>query len=133
MQNNQLLAQKYLSANCTNKTSKSIHDFSDEIMRIFLEMGSETPCNINCYNNIEYGVVTSLYHDHEIIYGLKVKGKHILISDVMNMIEDINIPDHIQREMSLTDEEWDAVTRIITMILISLECYIRHSDDITPS
>jgi hypothetical protein len=126
MQNNNLLAKKYISANCGNITSQYLHDFSDEIMRIFLEMGSETPCNINCYNNIEYGVVKSLYHDNEMIYGMKLKGKNILISDIMNMIEDINLPDHIQRETSLTDEEWNAVTRIITMILISLECYIRN-------
>ncbi len=105
-----------------NYISTSSNGFSDEIIQTILELGSDTEDNINCRDHIEYGVVSERDYAKKGIHGFKIKGKNILISDIMNVIEDLELPVEIQDEYpSLTNKEWDAITRIITMLLLSLE------------
>jgi hypothetical protein len=92
-------------------------------MKLFLSAGPETPDNLNCYRRIEYGLVEGRQFGPETILGLRVKGKDILLSDVMNVIENLELPAEVQEYFpDLTNQEWDAVTRMITTVLLSLEC-----------
>lgn len=95
---------------------------SRELMRAFLDEGSETPDNLNCAEHIEFGWIHNRSFGPMHICGLKLKGKDILVSDVVHLIEDEEITQSIQEQYpELTLEEWSAVTRITTMVLIALE------------
>ncbi|MFL5805622.1 MAG: hypothetical protein ACJ8CR_28275 [Roseiflexaceae bacterium] len=117
------LAKKILSLCDNNVLSGDIQALSADIMHAFLAMGSETDDNINCYHHIEYGEVSERDSTIKSAYGLKVKGKSLLVSEVMNAVEDLPIPEPIKEYFpDLTEQEWQAVTRITTMVLLSLEC-----------
>lgn len=117
------LAQKILSFCKANVSDSSLSDFSEDVVGTFLAMGSKTPDNLNCAKYIEYGIVKEREFGPATVYGLKVKGKRLLLSDVMNVIENLYMPDEIKETFpDITNSEWDAITRMITMILISLEC-----------
>lgn len=97
--------------------SERNHFFRNALLSLF----SETPDNESAANLIEYGEVNE---EECKILGLKVKGKNILLSDIMYYgIENIRaIPEEVRQGLpSLTQEDWDAATRIITLLLFSLE------------
>ena len=96
---------------------------SDQLMKAFLEFGSETDDNVNCFRHVEYGRVARVYGPNP-IYGLKLKGKNILLASVMNMVEDLDIPAEIaERYPDLIKDEWSAITRMATMILLAFQQY----------
>ncbi|MEZ4730245.1 MAG: hypothetical protein R3E79_24205 [Caldilineaceae bacterium] len=54
------------------------------------------------------------------VIGLKVKGKNILVSQVLNALEDLDLPNEVKEYYpDLTDEEWQAVTRITTIVMLA--------------
>jgi hypothetical protein len=117
------LARKLLSICDKDLQQASLAQISAEVTRIFLDISSETPDNLNCRDHIEYGVVEEKHSSPGKTYGLKVKSKPILLSDVMNIIENLALPKEVQEYFpDLTENEWDAVTRMITMILLAIEC-----------
>jgi hypothetical protein len=84
----------------------------------FLNFGSETPDNMKCAKNVEYGQG----RDKSSKSGLKIKKKNLFLSDIMYAIEDMDLPKEVKAEYpKLTANEWEAATRMITMILIALE------------
>jgi hypothetical protein len=91
---------------------------SGELMLEFLRFASETPENVNCYNHIEYGVVSTSDNDYTIkTTGLKIRGK-----DVLNHFEDLDVPESVRNRFpELTGNEWNAITRIATMLMITFE------------
>ncbi|MBG0833481.1 hypothetical protein HS041_37910 [Planomonospora sp. ID67723] len=96
-------------------------ELAREVMRVLLYVGSETPCNLNCAENLDYGPVPAASH-RPAVSGLKVKGTDLLVSEVAHAIEDLPLPSALAREFpELTAERWDAVTRMITMLLRALE------------
>ena len=58
--------------------------------------------------------------------GLKLKGHDILLTDVAHAIEDLPLPDEVRAYYpGLTDADWAAATRMITMLLVSLDRAVR--------
>lgn len=121
---------KKLLAVCSNKELQP-SVISEEVMRMVLLLGSETPDNLNCYSHVEYGMVpnesdTGNSGDSsstKLTYGLKIKGKDISLSDIMNAVEDMGVPAEVAAVFpTITEHEWNAATRMITMILLSIEC-----------
>lgn len=51
-----LLVKKLLMAVESNPDDIDLKDFTRELMHIFLEIGSETPDNLNCCSHIDYGM-----------------------------------------------------------------------------
>jgi hypothetical protein len=98
-------------------------EMSGQLMKAFLDFGSETPDNLNCFQNVEYGlVINRIDGANRDKTGLKLKGRNVLISEVMNVVEDLEIPAEVKEYYpKLTKEQWSAITRITTMVLISLE------------
>lgn len=95
---------------------------NEKLMQAFLDFGSETECNLNCAAQIEYGLVTDQPYGPPQMYGLKLKQKNILISDIAWMIEGSDIPPDVQEKFpELTTQDWNAVTRMLTMVAIALE------------
>lgn len=91
--------------------------FSQELMQLFREIGSETPDNLNCCAYVsgrQFGLGS--------IIGLKIKDKNVLLSDVLNAVEDLELPSEVREYFpTLNLDEWRAVAWMVTMILISLE------------
>ncbi len=96
---------------------------TQEVREAFLRRGSRTPDNMNCVEHIEYGTVEGREFGPPKVSGLKVKESDVLISDVMHLVEDADIPDIVKKYyIDITVDEWSAITRMTTMILLSLEC-----------
>jgi len=106
----------------SNLDDIDLKKFSRELMQIFREIGSETPDNLNCCAHIDYGIVSERQFGPSKILGLKIKDKDILLSDVLNTVEDLELPSQVREYFpNLSLDEWRAVARMMTMILISLE------------
>lgn len=87
-----------------------------------LALGSATDDNLNCVEHIEVGSVRRLFGGPLRNRGLKVRGKPIMISDVIHTLEDSRMPAVVRHAFpALTSKEWDACLRLVTLILISLE------------
>jgi len=94
---------------------------TEEVREAFLRKGSRTPDNLNCVEHIEYGTVEGREFGPPTVSGLKVKESDVLISDVMHLVEDMDVPDIVKKYyIDITAEEWSAITRMTTMILLSL-------------
>jgi hypothetical protein len=99
-------------------------EMSDVLMRSFLDFGSETEDNLNCAAHVDYGSAEDALSNLHI--GLRLKEKVILLSELMNMVESLPLPELVQADFpSLTEVEWSAALRMITMVLIALEHEVR--------
>lgn len=93
----------------------------EQLMQTFLDFGSRTEDNVNCYDHVEYGLVPAV-GCRPSAYGLKLKGKDIPLVDVLHAVEDLPLPDEIKEQVpNITSKEWEAVTRMATMVFIALE------------
>jgi hypothetical protein len=99
-------------------------EMSDLLMRAFLDFGSETEDNLNCATHVDYGSAEDgLSNPH---VGLRLKQKAILLSELMNVVESLPLPELVQADFpSLTEEEWSAALRMMTMVLIAFEREMR--------
>jgi hypothetical protein len=99
--------------------AKQVEVINQQFRTAILDYGSETPDNRASVDRIEIGKVRV---NNRLCSGLKVKGKNILLSEIMNEVESMPMPIQIQEQFTeLTQEEWEAATRIMTLILLSLE------------
>lgn len=90
--------------------------YSLELKKSFLEFGLETEDNVESIRHIEFGNIGNNF-------GIKIKDKDVFISDIINAVEDIeDIPEEVKEYYpDLTDEEWQASTRLSTLILVLFE------------
>lgn len=81
--------------------------------RALLDFGSETPDNLNCAEQLELDPSRS---------ALVLRKHGIPISDLLNVAEDSDVPPSVREAFPLvTQAEWDAAMRLVTLILIALE------------
>ncbi len=98
---------------------KQVEMINEQFRTAILDYGSETPDNLDSIEKVEIGKVKV---DKRVYSGLKIKGKNILLSEIMHEIEAMSMPSEIKEQFTkLTEEEWKAATRIMTLILSSLE------------
>jgi hypothetical protein len=96
--------------------------FDQELKDAFVKTGDESPDNLSCIDYIEYGFVADQAWGVKTTYGLKLKRQGAMLSDLMNVLENCDMPEAIKKQFSgITGEEWDAATRMMTMILMALE------------
>ena len=59
-------------------------------------------------------------------FGLKIKNKDIMVSDIINALEDMEkAPKQVKEYYpDITDEEWQASTRVSTLVFLLFEKYI---------
>lgn len=82
---------------------------------------SETPDNIESIRYIEYGYIIN-DRSFEKIYGLKVIGKDMLLSEFINVLENKEVHKFLLDRYELEIEEIYAIKNVIYKILKSLEC-----------
>jgi hypothetical protein len=93
--------------------------FQDE----FLKQSSHSPDNIESIKHIEYGYVRVKDMQNRKQFGLKIKGKNVLLSDIIYFLENEEICKVIQKEFTeLTVDEIEAAQRVITILMSGLEC-----------
>jgi hypothetical protein len=102
-------------------SQKSRKNFDQKIRTLFLECYSETEENLNAFHCLKYGKSPNRYGPS--VLGFKVKESDILISDILNAVEDMkDIPSEIKESFpNLTYAQWDAAMRITTVLLLRLE------------
>ncbi len=95
--------------------------YDRELKKFFLEFGLETQDNVESMKHIELGKIGS-------DFGIKIKDKDILISDIMNAVEDMeDVPQEVKEYYSeITSEEWQASTRVSTLILVLFEKLLKE-------
>ncbi|QHT65547.1 hypothetical protein GXP67_02130 [Rhodocytophaga rosea] len=100
-------------------TDPQVQSMNEQFRTALLDFASETPDNLASVDNIEIGKIRV---NGRLESGLKIKGKKIMLSELMHSIEEMDLPEEIKAEYpKLTQEEWAAATRIMTLILSSLE------------
>jgi len=117
------IQQNFLTTLLSSEYSEKALQQKDQIFKqLFLAFSSETSENINGLKQIEYGKVLNKASG-KITFGVKIKNKNILVSDIMNAIEDLeDVPEPIKEYFpDLTHTEWQAATRVITVLLLFLE------------
>jgi hypothetical protein len=93
-----------------------------ELMKSFLDFGSDTEDNLQCVENIEYGPCKDRTEGPKSVTGLKIKGSNILVSDLVSFLEDDRIYDYLSEEFeNLNRDQIESALRMATMVLISLE------------
>lgn len=89
----------------------------------FFRGSSHSPDNLESMNYIEYGAVRIKYLENRRVFGLKVKDKDVLLSDIIYFLESEEICKMIQNKFpELTVKEIEAVQRVFTVIMSDLEC-----------
>ncbi|XXX77197.1 hypothetical protein WMF30_00280 [Sorangium sp. So ce134] len=107
----------------------SAEDPDRVVKKAFLRYASETPDNVACSERIEYGKVPGYEGEPEDVYGLKVRGKDLLLSDVMWQLESVEGADLIRsKHPELTTEDAKAILRMCTFILSSLEARVLRAE-----
>lgn len=101
---------------------KSDIDATRELREHVLSVGSATRGNINCANRLEVGRVRHALGRINGNRGVKVRGRRVLLSDIFHVAEDAPIPKDVAEEYpQLTDSQWKACMRFVTLLLTSLE------------
>jgi hypothetical protein len=96
--------------------------FTREFRAAFLRLGSATADNVNAVERIEYGIAEDGSDLPKEYAGLKLKDHGILLTDVAHAIEDLPLPEQLRAYYpQLTEADWAAATRMITMLLVSLD------------
>lgn len=96
---------------------------TEEFKESFFRQASHSPDNLQSMKYIEYGDVKKEYLQNRRTFGLKIREKDILLSDIVYFLENDKIRDLIDKEFSeLTCEEVEAAQRILTIIIAGLEC-----------
>lgn len=117
------LVKAILTACASGHDQASLHVATEAIRRELLVLGSETPDNVACATQIEFGPSTERKHGRDTTFGLRLTGSNILVSEVLWAAEDASIPETVREAFpTLTEDAWSAVMRLVTLIAISLEC-----------
>ena len=93
--------------------------FNHRIMQAFMMFHWTDPGNEQCYQLLEFGQTPALAFDG-IHYGFKIKSKSIRLSDILNELESLTIPEEVGETFpDLLPNEWSAIMRMATMIVLA--------------
>lgn len=105
-----------------NTDSKDKKRENADLIKAFLNFGSETEDNLRCAANIEFGLCKNRTDGPHSIEGLRIKGTNILISDIISFLEDDKIYDYLSdKYQDLSRDQIESALRMATMVLVSLE------------
>ena len=105
--------KKFIESIC-DLQSKEKKEAIDQLHRLILDYGSETPDNLEAVNNITYIV-------NKYICGVGTQSG-ILASDILNSLEETSIPPEIKNKFpNLKKNEWEGILRYCTLVLCALE------------
>ena len=121
--NTRHLAQTILAACFASHQEADLRAATVDIRHALLACGSETPDNLACAAQIEFGAGLSTAGSPKRTIGLRLVGSNILLSDLLKVAEDASIPEPVRATFpDLSEESWTAVMRLVTLLVLSLEC-----------
>lgn len=109
----------------SSKVLKSeVYDYNiKELKEAFFRQSSHSPDNVESMEYIEYGVVRDKELNNGRVFGLKIKNKDILLSDIVYFLEGKEARSIIEKGFpTLNLAEIKAAQRVITMIILGLQC-----------
>ncbi len=105
-----------------NRGKKRGRAATQQLRKFLLGVGSASPDNLNCVEHIEIRAVRRKYHRPITVQCLKVKGRDLMVSEVIESLECAPIPPRVRKDLpGLTITEWKACLRLIVLILASAE------------
>lgn len=109
-------------------SAEQVAYINDEFRLRLLAMASETPDNIEGVNGVEVGTVTDW--DEQRCFGLKVKGKNVLLSNLLYALEYEPMPAIIREQYpELTESDWEAASRILYLLVSSFDTWLDRTSD----
>jgi len=94
--------------------------------KALLDFGSETDDNRACAAAISVGVIKE--RNQPVRKGLILRGHQCLVGTILNTAEGCPVPTQVRKAFpKLSQQEWDAVLRIATMVVLSLESDLKAS------
>ena len=102
---------------------------SEDFKESFFRQSSHSPDNTESIELIEYGSVRKEYQPNVETFGIKIKGKNILLSDIICLMENEEISNLIAKEFpELTVREIEAAQRVMTVVMLGFQCRKMESD-----
>ena len=116
------LRKTLIDATAKAQSSVELKDATQALREALLTFGSETPDNVQCAQHVEFGWVRRRRFGPSDVMGLKIRGKPVLISDLIHAIEDAVVPRKVQRQYpTITADDWAAARRLVTLILLAFQ------------
>ncbi|MGE0084799.1 MAG: hypothetical protein AB7S75_10285 [Desulfococcaceae bacterium] len=107
--------------NLPNISESYLKNLDSYIKKLVVSFGSGTEDNIESMNHIELGYSGCNF-------GIKIKNKDLFVSDIVNALEDMEQPPQEVKEYypDITDQEWQASTRLSTLLLLLFEKSVKE-------
>ncbi len=107
--------------NLPNISESYLENLDSYIKKLVVSFGSGTEDNIESMNHIELGYSGGNF-------GIKIKNKDLFVSDIVNALEDMEQPPQEVKEYypDITDQEWQASTRLSTLLLLLFEKSVKE-------
>ncbi len=100
----------------------SLEKTQQEFKDLFLAFASANEENLKAISNISYGLISDAHSPDIRYYGIKVGPSKFALSDLSHALEDIDLPKEVKSLIpEITQNDWDAATRLLTVILVALE------------
>jgi hypothetical protein len=115
---------------CSSVKEKGQCDIdTDRFKESFFRQSSHSPDNLESIEFIEFGSTKNEYQPNVETFGLKIKGKNVLLSDIIYLMENEEISNLIAKEFpELTFQEIEAAQRVMTITMLGLQCRKIESD-----
>lgn len=104
-----------------NISESYLETLDSYIKKLLVSFGSGTEDNRESMNHIELGCSNGNF-------GIKIKNRNLFVSDIVNALEDMEQPPQEVKEYypDITDQEWQASTRLSTLLLLLFEKSVRE-------
>jgi len=120
---NHHLVDAILAACRAGRDDTALQAATAEIQQALLAFGSQTPDNLACAAQIDFGPSVGRRAGPERKVGLRLAGSNLLVSDILYEVEDAGMPKAVRAAFAdLTEEAWAAAMRFVMLLLLSLEC-----------
>lgn len=98
----------------------NLEALNQKLGRAYLQYGSETPCNITCFEAVEYGMMR--IDQSKVRFGLRLKNKAVFVTGVLRHLIELSMPHEMPNYLTdLTEEEWKAALELTLLTLLAFE------------
>jgi hypothetical protein len=95
---------------------------NEEFKESFFRQSSHSPDNVKSMEYIEFGSVRNEYQPNIETFGVKIKGKNVLLSDIIHLMESEEISQFISKQFpELSIDDIEAAQRVMTVIMLGLQ------------